>query len=94
MPAIESRQGLKIAVALEEKSRAVPIVGARLGNDVDDTGSRPAYFGRIAVSGDLELSHRILWEIGKCATDDFVIIIAAIHGDVSTPPELARRGHL
>jgi len=60
--------GVVAPVAQEIEGRAVKLVGARLGDDVDDGAARAAVLGRIGVVVDLELFHRVLRElVGRAA---------------------------
>src|SRR5687767_2618011 len=78
----------------EEESRAVVVVGARLGDDVDDAGAGAAHLGGELVGGDLELLHAVLREVHQRSADHFVVVVGAIYGDVATATKGAGRRSL
>src|SRR5437868_15399302 len=78
-------------MAEEEEAASVHLIGARFAHDVDDAGSRPSHFRGEAVGNDLEFLNSVLGKIRQRAAHDFVVVIGAVHRDVSTATEGAGR---
>src|SRR5713101_691688 len=87
-------QALERVVSEEEEPRAVPVVRAGLGDDIDDARARSSYFGSEPVRGDLELGHTVFGEIRQRSAHDFVIDVAAVHAYVPAAAEGTSRGDL
>ena len=66
------------------------VIRTRLGDDVNDAGTRTAYLGRELVCSNLELSHAILRKVHQRAADNLVIIVATIYCDVAATTESTR----
>src|SRR5437868_810027 len=76
-------------MAEEEEAASVHLIGTRFAHDVDDAGSRPSHFRGEAVGNDLEFLNSVLGKIRQSAAHDFVVVIGAVHRDVSTTAECA-----
>src|SRR5437773_5652959 len=77
------RQTLQYLVPEEDKPRAVVIICAGLGDDVDDAGAGPADFGGEFVRCNLKLAHAILRQIGQRSAYHLVVVVPAVDGDVA-----------
>ena len=88
------REGLEVAVALVEEGRAVVVVGSGFGNDVDDAVAGAANFRGEAGGGNLKLADGVLGEIGEGSADDFVVVVAAVDGDIAAAAKAAGRADL
>src|SRR5437660_8955703 len=82
--------GIQAPVAKEFKGRAVEIVGAGLGDDVDHGTARAAECGGIGVGIDLEFLHRVFAElVGSAArsraadglSEEGVVVVRAINNE-------------
>ena len=87
----DGRLRLPAVVAQEQRRGATELVGARLGDDVDDRGGRAARLGRETVGRDLELLHGLLGHVLERSTDHIVVVVGAVDHDVAAATELAGR---
>src|SRR5208282_3771295 len=85
---LQQRACVGVAVLQVVVYRAVNLVGARLGHDVDDTAERAAIFRSKTVVHDAELLHGILRGRGALHTANRVDEIGAVHRDL-----IAERAH-
>ena len=65
------------------------LVGPRFGDNVNDAVARSAHFGGKAAGGDLKFLNGVLGKVGECATYDFVVVVAAVHGDIAAAAKAA-----
>ena len=75
-------------------SEPVSVVGARLGDHVDDAADRAAALRRPAVLQHLELLDRLVGEVLDQAADDVVLVVAAVDVDVELPAVAAAHGEV
>jgi hypothetical protein len=90
--AIESGgESLQVAIAFVVEKRAVIVVGAGFRDDVDDAAAGAAGFGGEAGGGDLKFLNGVLRKVGERAANDFVVVVAAVDGDVAAAADAAGR---
>src|SRR2546422_3348435 len=81
---VEGRgQALQHLMPEEDKPRAVIVICAGLGDDVDDAGAGPADFSGEFVRRNLELADAIFRQIGQRSPYHLVVVVPAVDGDVA-----------
>ena len=94
----EDRLGIERVVLEVFVDRAMHLVGAGLGDDIDDATQGPTVFSTETVVDHAKLTHRFLRRRGPLGTRGAIDIVAAIHGhavaQVALPAErnTSRRG--
>ena len=94
-PAIECRRKrLQIAVSLKNECRPVKRICSRPGDDVDDAVAGAAHLRGEARGRNLEFADGVLGQIRQCSAHNFVVVVAAIDGDVAASAKAAGRADL
>ena len=85
---VDPRVGVHIAVAQVLKRGAMEFVRAGFGHHVSDRAARSAELGRVAITVDLELFHRIDAELVGCPSGSgpahglavkIIVVVTAVH---------------
>lgn len=84
---------VEVLVAEEPEPGAMHLVGAALGDGVDDAADGAAEFGREARALHLELLHGVLADVGADARAAGVFVVVALRGVVAVGEKRVAAGH-